>query len=205
MSRPNPAAVVLAAGLGTRMRSATPKHFHPLLGRRMVDWVVEAARAVDADPLVVVTSPGGAGAFDGVEVAVQAEPRGTGDALAAARDGARRGRGRPVRPQRRRACAQPGAPARPPRGAPPRERSRHDPLLPADRPTRVRPHHPRRRGRRSGDRRGRRRDAGATCRGRGQLGDLRLRRRPALARARPDRHGEHAGRAVPDRRRTPSR
>ena len=85
MSRPNPAAVVLAAGLGTRMRSATPKHFHLLLGRRMVDWVVEAARAVDADPLVVVTSPESAGEFDGLEVAVQAEPRGTGDALAAAR------------------------------------------------------------------------------------------------------------------------
>jgi bifunctional UDP-N-acetylglucosamine pyrophosphorylase / glucosamine-1-phosphate N-acetyltransferase len=85
MSRPNPAAVVLAAGLGTRMRSATPKHFPPLLGRRMVDWVVEAARAVDADPLVVVVSPEGASALDGIEVAVQAEPRGTGDALAAAR------------------------------------------------------------------------------------------------------------------------
>jgi len=85
MSRPNPAAVVLAAGLGTRMRSATPKHFHPLLGRRIVDWVVEAARAVDADPLVVVTSPAGKAEFEGVEVAVQAEPRGTGDALAAAR------------------------------------------------------------------------------------------------------------------------
>jgi bifunctional UDP-N-acetylglucosamine pyrophosphorylase/glucosamine-1-phosphate N-acetyltransferase len=67
------------------MRSATPKHFHPLLGRRMADWVVEAARAVGADPLVVVVSPEGAGAFEGVEVAVQAEPRGTGDALAAAR------------------------------------------------------------------------------------------------------------------------
>jgi bifunctional UDP-N-acetylglucosamine pyrophosphorylase/glucosamine-1-phosphate N-acetyltransferase len=85
MSRPNPAAVVLAAGLGTRMRSATPKHFHPLLGRRMVDWVVEAARAVDADPLVVVTSPEGEGAFAGIEVAVQPKPLGTGDALAAAR------------------------------------------------------------------------------------------------------------------------
>ncbi len=86
MTASKPAAVVLAGGLGTRMRSATPKHFHPLLGRRMVDWVVEAARAVGADPLVVVTSPGGAGAFDGIEVAVQAEPRGTGDALAAARE-----------------------------------------------------------------------------------------------------------------------
>jgi bifunctional UDP-N-acetylglucosamine pyrophosphorylase/glucosamine-1-phosphate N-acetyltransferase len=76
---------VLAGGLGTRMRSALPKHFHPLLGRRMVDWVLEAARAVGADPLVVVTSPDGANAFDGIEVAVQAEPRGTGDALASAR------------------------------------------------------------------------------------------------------------------------
>ncbi len=86
MSPPNPAAVVLAGGLGTRMRSATPKHFHRLLGRRMVDWVVEAAREVEADPVVVVTSPEGAREFDGVQVAVQAEPRGTGDALAAARD-----------------------------------------------------------------------------------------------------------------------
>jgi bifunctional UDP-N-acetylglucosamine pyrophosphorylase/glucosamine-1-phosphate N-acetyltransferase len=67
------------------MRSATPKHFHALLGRRMVDWVVDAARAVDADPLVVVTSAEGAAAFEGIEVAVQAKPRGTGDALAAAR------------------------------------------------------------------------------------------------------------------------
>ncbi len=81
----NPAAVVLAGGLGTRMKSDTPKHFHELLGRRMVDWVVEAARAIDADPLVVVTSPEGVERFDGVQTAVQAEPRGTGDALAAAR------------------------------------------------------------------------------------------------------------------------
>ena len=34
-------AVVMAAGLGTRMRSDIPKHLHPLLGRRMVDWVLE--------------------------------------------------------------------------------------------------------------------------------------------------------------------
>ena len=77
---------MLAGGLGTRMRSATPKHFHPLLGRRMVDWVVEAARSVAADPIVVVTSPDGASKFDGIDVAVQAEPLGTGDALASARD-----------------------------------------------------------------------------------------------------------------------
>src|SRR5262245_23486246 len=81
----HPAAVVLAGGLGTRMKSDTPKHFHRILGRRMVDWVVEAARAVDAEPLVVVTSPEGASQFDGIRTAVQADPRGTGDALAAAR------------------------------------------------------------------------------------------------------------------------
>ena len=85
MSPSNPAAVVLAGGLGTRMRSAIPKHFHLLLGRRMVDWVVEAARALGADPLVVVTSPEGKEAFEGIEVAVQSEPLGTGDALEAAR------------------------------------------------------------------------------------------------------------------------
>jgi len=81
----HPAAVVLAGGLGTRMKSDTPKHFHRILGRRMVDWVVEAARAVDAEPLVVVTSPDGVSQFDGIRTAVQADPRGTGDALAAAR------------------------------------------------------------------------------------------------------------------------
>jgi bifunctional UDP-N-acetylglucosamine pyrophosphorylase / glucosamine-1-phosphate N-acetyltransferase len=86
MSQSNPAAVVLAGGLGTRMKSDTPKHFHRILGRRMVDWVVEAARAVDADPLVVVTSPQGVGELEGIQTAVQREPRGTGDALAAARE-----------------------------------------------------------------------------------------------------------------------
>jgi bifunctional UDP-N-acetylglucosamine pyrophosphorylase/glucosamine-1-phosphate N-acetyltransferase len=67
------------------MRSETPKHIHPLLGRRLVDWVVEAARALDPDQLVVVTGPAYRDAYDGVDVAVQQEPRGTGDALAAAR------------------------------------------------------------------------------------------------------------------------
>jgi bifunctional UDP-N-acetylglucosamine pyrophosphorylase/glucosamine-1-phosphate N-acetyltransferase len=80
----NLAAVVLAAGLGTRMRSEMPKHLHPLLGRRLVDWVIEATRELDPEPLVVVTSPNQESAFEGVEVAVQAEPRGTGDAAAAA-------------------------------------------------------------------------------------------------------------------------
>jgi bifunctional UDP-N-acetylglucosamine pyrophosphorylase/glucosamine-1-phosphate N-acetyltransferase len=75
----------MAAGLGTRMRSTMPKHLHPLLGRRMVDWVLQAARELGADPLVVVSSPSAADAFEGVEVAVQERPLGTGDAVRSAR------------------------------------------------------------------------------------------------------------------------
>jgi bifunctional UDP-N-acetylglucosamine pyrophosphorylase/glucosamine-1-phosphate N-acetyltransferase len=86
------AAVVMAAGQGTRMRSRVPKHLHPLLGRRVVDWVIDAARPLDPDPLVVVSSPEHRDAFDGLRVAVQEQPHGTGDAVRAARgelDGAK--------------------------------------------------------------------------------------------------------------------
>jgi bifunctional UDP-N-acetylglucosamine pyrophosphorylase/glucosamine-1-phosphate N-acetyltransferase len=79
------AAIVLAAGLGTRMHSETPKHLHPLLGRRLADWVVEAVRGLGPEPLVVVVAPDAQDAFEGVTVAVQDPPRGTGDAAAAAR------------------------------------------------------------------------------------------------------------------------
>ena len=67
------------------MKSALPKHLHPLLGRRLVDWVIEAARGVDPKPLVVVASPESADRFEGVAVAVQLVPRGTGDAVRTAR------------------------------------------------------------------------------------------------------------------------
>jgi len=80
------AAVVMAAGLGTRMKSATPKHLHTLLGRRMVEWVIRAAREAGIERVVVVASPESAGALNGVEVAVQEKPLGTGDAVRAARE-----------------------------------------------------------------------------------------------------------------------
>lgn len=79
-------AVVMAGGMGTRMKSAVPKHLHPILGRRMVDWVVEAARPLGVDPLVVVASPGTADGFTGLQVAVQETPLGTGDAVRSARE-----------------------------------------------------------------------------------------------------------------------
>jgi len=78
----------MAAGLGTRMKSRTPKLLHPLLGRPMVAYVVEAGRAVSGQRPLVVTSPATASVRDalgdGVDFALQAEPRSTGDAVAAA-------------------------------------------------------------------------------------------------------------------------
>jgi bifunctional UDP-N-acetylglucosamine pyrophosphorylase/glucosamine-1-phosphate N-acetyltransferase len=79
------AAVVMAGGLGTRMKSATPKHLHPLLGRRMVDWVVKAAQDAGVDRVVVVASPDAADSYAGVDVAVQETPLGTGDAVRCAK------------------------------------------------------------------------------------------------------------------------
>jgi bifunctional UDP-N-acetylglucosamine pyrophosphorylase/glucosamine-1-phosphate N-acetyltransferase len=67
------------------MKSATPKHLHPLLGRRLVDWVVEAVKPLAPDPLVLVVAPDALDAFDGMNVAVQEQPLGTGDSLRAAR------------------------------------------------------------------------------------------------------------------------
>ena len=85
MTDPSLAAVVMAGGLGTRMKSELPKHLHGLLGRRVVDWVLESAEATGADPLVVVASPETKDLYDGATVAVQERPLGTGDAVAAAR------------------------------------------------------------------------------------------------------------------------
>jgi bifunctional UDP-N-acetylglucosamine pyrophosphorylase/glucosamine-1-phosphate N-acetyltransferase len=80
------AVVVMAGGLGTRMKSTVPKHLHELLGRRVVDWVLDAARELGAEPLVVVTSPETSDAYNDVTIAVQHEARGTGDAVASARE-----------------------------------------------------------------------------------------------------------------------
>jgi bifunctional UDP-N-acetylglucosamine pyrophosphorylase/glucosamine-1-phosphate N-acetyltransferase len=80
-------AVVLAAGLGTRMRSRLPKLLHPILGRPMLAYVLDAAVAATGRRPVVVTSPATAATrevFAGAaDFALQAEPIGTGDAVRA--------------------------------------------------------------------------------------------------------------------------
>ena len=80
-------AVVMAAGQGTRMRSATPKVLHELCGRPMVAWPVRAALEAGAERVVVVTSPDidlVPALPDGARTAVQPVPDGTGGAVLAA-------------------------------------------------------------------------------------------------------------------------
>lgn len=86
-----PAAVILAAGQGTRMRSSLPKVVHEVAGRPMIVHVARTAREAGADPVVVVVGHGAdavRAALAGVPVrfAEQAQQLGTGHALACARE-----------------------------------------------------------------------------------------------------------------------
>jgi bifunctional UDP-N-acetylglucosamine pyrophosphorylase / glucosamine-1-phosphate N-acetyltransferase len=85
------AAIVLAAGQGTRMRSKLPKILHQLEGRALVHFPVELALGLNASPVVVVTSPQAenversvSSAFPkSVSFQVQEKQRGTADAVKA--------------------------------------------------------------------------------------------------------------------------
>ena len=81
-------ALIMAAGHGTRMRSSVPKVLHPVAGKPMVHWVIEAARGAGAGRVLCVTRPGDGvadGLPDGVEVVEQLDGEGTGAAVLAAR------------------------------------------------------------------------------------------------------------------------
>jgi len=82
------AVVVLAAGAGTRMKSQTSKLLHPLCGRSLLSYAVEAAGALEPEHLVVVVGHQReqveqhlAEIAPHVTIAVQESPRGTGDAV----------------------------------------------------------------------------------------------------------------------------
>ncbi len=81
------AVVILAAGLGTRMKSDVPKVLHEVCGRPMLAYVIDAALSLSPERLVVVTGPEQDVVVDilpaGCERAIQAERRGTGDAVRA--------------------------------------------------------------------------------------------------------------------------
>lgn len=85
------AAVILAAGLGTRMKSDLPKCAHAVAGRPMVQWAIDLARKSGADRIVTVygrKSPqiAALGEAVGTETALQDPPLGTGHAVRAAED-----------------------------------------------------------------------------------------------------------------------
>lgn len=82
-----PTVLIMAAGQGTRMRSAIPKVLHPVCGRPLVAWPIVAAQEAGAGRVAVIVSPGRdiSGALpDGVETVLQPEADGTGGALRAA-------------------------------------------------------------------------------------------------------------------------
>ncbi len=85
--RPPLAVVILAAGLGTRMKSDTPKVLHEVCGRPMLAYVIDAALSVSPERIVVVTGADQEAIGEilpvGCERAVQRERRGTGDAVRA--------------------------------------------------------------------------------------------------------------------------
>ncbi len=89
-------AVILAAGQGKRMVSRLPKVLHAAAGRPLLAWVLAAARAAGCERRIVVvghgaeavraafSSPDADGELANIDWVLQAEQRGTGDALARA-------------------------------------------------------------------------------------------------------------------------
>ena len=91
MSRnPHWAAIIMAAGQGTRMRSSVPKVAHALAGEPILRHVIAAARNSGVDDCVVVVRPGAdevrAVAGSAVRFAVQREASGTAGAVESARE-----------------------------------------------------------------------------------------------------------------------
>ncbi|NLO73408.1 MAG: bifunctional UDP-N-acetylglucosamine diphosphorylase/glucosamine-1-phosphate N-acetyltransferase GlmU [candidate division WS1 bacterium] len=84
------ASIVLAAGLGTRMKSQIPKPLHRLCGQTMLNLVLSSLRPLGPDPQVVVVGQGAEQVRQSVSdpavvFAVQEQQLGTGDAAKAAR------------------------------------------------------------------------------------------------------------------------
>ena len=89
MTKKKTAAIILAAGLGTRMKSARPKVLHPVAGRPMINHLLAGVAAMEFERTVVVVGPNMDAVADAVaphRCVVQAEQLGTGHAVLAARD-----------------------------------------------------------------------------------------------------------------------
>jgi len=85
------AAVILAAGKSTRMKSSRSKVLHHVGGRSMLSWVADLARSVGADKIVCVVGEGNADVRCaaeelGLDIALQEPQLGTGHAVLCAKD-----------------------------------------------------------------------------------------------------------------------
>src|SRR5512134_3999523 len=89
MPDPKAAAIVLAAGKGTRMKSSLPKVMHRIAGRTLIGHVLDSLAPLGLSRVIAVIAPG----MDEVAkevaphgVAFQAEQLGTGHAVGSARE-----------------------------------------------------------------------------------------------------------------------
>lgn len=76
--------IIMAGGIGKRMKSKKVKVLHTILGKPLIWYVIELARSLSPEKIVVVYGKNGEeikGRFDGVDYAYQDEPLGTGDAV----------------------------------------------------------------------------------------------------------------------------
>lgn len=76
--------IILAGGIGKRMKSKKVKALHLIMGKPMVEWVIETARAISPDSILLVYGNKGEemkNLFQGVNYVFQPEPLGTGDAV----------------------------------------------------------------------------------------------------------------------------
>ena len=84
------AAIILAAGAGTRMKSKKPKVAHEVLGRPLVRWVVSAAKQAGAERIVAVVGHCKEQVIplvqDETKIVVQPDRKGTADAVAVCRE-----------------------------------------------------------------------------------------------------------------------
>ncbi len=87
MTKTTLACIVLAAGTGTRMKSAVPKSLHPIAGRPGIEYILETIKSLNPERIIGVTAPEAnevRAAFGAHKTIIQKKPLGTGDAVKAA-------------------------------------------------------------------------------------------------------------------------
>lgn len=87
------AAIILAAGMSTRMKSSLSKVLHPIGGRAVIDWSIELAQSLGCAPIICVVSPENEAvrahivkALGETAIAEQSPALGTGHAVSCAKE-----------------------------------------------------------------------------------------------------------------------